>query len=120
MRKAAAEGKFPRPRGPGRQYDPSIMIGLSGLEFLHPNTAAFKNYLQRLNVDRLAREAGLQLRTIPRILPSRIYAELSSGFGGMPVFNDNESFYQKVRISGVNGSERFLEFSPISAKSVPD
>ncbi|EEB95432.1 hypothetical protein MPER_05602, partial [Moniliophthora perniciosa FA553] len=81
----------------------AMMTAMSSLELVHDTSSAFKQYLTDIDADAAAREVGLKMRDRNQIVPP-------SEWDALPDISTKEHWYNKFVLSGVNHTERFVEW----------
>ncbi|ESK84859.1 hypothetical protein Moror_14953 [Moniliophthora roreri MCA 2997] len=83
---------------------------LSGLELIYDNSVAFKKYLVHEGAEVAARKVGLRMRVKNEIVPPRWGVKIGSEWTATPPISTDEDWYNKVHLSGLNYSERLVEW----------
>uniref|UniRef100_A0A0W0FAF2 DUF4470 domain-containing protein n=1 Tax=Moniliophthora roreri TaxID=221103 RepID=A0A0W0FAF2_MONRR len=94
-------------RGPASA---AMMTAMSSLELVHDTSPAFRKYLTDIGADTAARKAGLRMRERNQIVPPRPYVPIRSEWDALPDISTKEHWYNKFVLSGVNHTERFVEW----------
>ncbi|KAI5479842.1 hypothetical protein MNV49_002654 [Pseudohyphozyma bogoriensis] len=95
------------------KYDPQMMAIMQNLSTVYNNNPAFETYLKKKGVEATARRYGFVLKKQHSIMPHRLLVPIDKDPNTLPVFPSNESWYRHTAISGINFTERYIEFGSL-------